>query len=90
MNRLEIVHLRSSREPIEALCNRIRESIGTGEEPAEVVTLHRRVGLGTDIAVHIHHLGVPGREGPSALACHLTSALRAYGLVEYTVWEEMG
>ena len=89
MNNLEIIHLRSSGEPIETLAARIRESIGGGGESAEVVTLFRRRGLDTDVAVHIRHAEPRGVRGPSELALQLASALRAYGIVEHTVWEEL-
>ena len=88
MSRLEIIHLRSSGEPLAPLGERIRESIGVESRDTEV-TLYRRHGLETDLAVHIRHLGVPGREGPSGLALRLASALRAYGLVEHTLWKEL-
>ncbi|MEJ2582699.1 MAG: hypothetical protein P8127_13850, partial [Acidobacteriota bacterium] len=55
----------------------------------EVVTLYRRHGLETDIAIHIRCKGGAASKGPSALAFQLTSSLKAFGLVEHTVWEEM-
>ena len=89
MSRLEIVHLRSSREPLEPLCEQINESVKSGGNHAEAVTLYRRNGLETDLAVHIRHSGVPGAEGPSGLGLRLASALRAFGLVEHTLWTEV-
>ncbi len=89
MNTLEIIHLRSSGEPIESLSDRIRESIWAEGEQAEVVTLYRRNGLETDLAVHIHHLEAPGREGSSRLGLQLVSSLAVFGLVEHSVWEEL-
>jgi hypothetical protein len=89
MNNLEIVHLRSSGEPIESLGERIRESIRSEGEAAEIVTLYRRHGLETDFAIHIRHHDASGPNGPSALAYQLANSLRAFGLVEHTVWEEM-
>lgn len=89
MSRLEIVHLRSSVEPIESLSDRIKESIWAEGKDTEVVTVYRRNGLATDVAVHIRHLDATGRNGSSALAFHLAYALRVFGLVEHTVWEEM-
>jgi hypothetical protein len=89
MNTLEIVHLRSSAEPIESLIERIRTSMSAEGGDAEVVTLYRRYGLETDVAVHIRHRGGAGINGPSALAFNLAYALRVYGLVEHTVWEEL-
>ena len=87
MSRLEIIHLRSSGEPLESLGRKIRESLGTVEESIEV-TLYRRAGLETDVAVHIRHREPPGREGPSGLGLQLASSLRAFGLVDHTLWQE--
>ena len=89
MIRLEIIHLRSSGEPVEALTRLISESIREGTEEASTLTLYRRHGLETDIAVHVRRHGTAGGEGPSDLALRLASELRAYGLVEHTVWEEL-
>ena len=77
MNTLEIVHLRSSGEPIESLGERIRESIRSEGEAAEIVTLYRRHGLETDFAIHIRHHDASGTNGPSALACVTASGSRS-------------
>lgn len=87
MKRLEIIHLRSSGEPLDSLGRRIRESIA--EETAETVTLYRRQGLDTDLAVHIRHRTATEGQLPSDLGLRLASSLRTYGLVEHTVWEEL-
>ncbi len=87
MSWLEIIHLRSSGEPLEPLSRRIQESIRTGG--SDRVTLYRRAGLETDVAVHIHYPEPPEKEGPSGLGLRLASALRAFGLVEHTLWEEL-
>ena len=89
MSRLEIVHLRSSGETIEALSEQLRESIWAEGHGAEVVTLYRRQGLETDVAIHIRCAEGAAHNGPSALAFHLAHELRAFGLVEHTVWEEI-
>ena len=86
MSRLEIIHLRSSGEPLESLSDQIRESIWEEGGQTEVVTLYRRNGLGTDLAVHIHRLDAPGREGPSRLGLQLVSSLAVFGLVQHTLW----
>ncbi len=88
MSRLEIVHLRSSGEPLESLSQRIRQSLANGGEHAEV-TLYRCAGLDTDLAVHIRHLEAPESGGPSRLGLQLAAALRASGLVEHALWEEL-
>ena len=88
MSQLEIIHLRSSGEPLESLGRRIRESLAAEGETTEV-TLYHREGLGTDFAVHIRDLEAPGNAGPSRLGLQLASALRTLGLVEHTLWEEL-
>ena len=87
MKRLEIIHLRSSAEPLDSLGRRVRESIA--DESAETVMLYRRQGLETDLAVHIRDAAEADRHGPGDLGLRLASALRAYGLVEHTIWEEL-
>jgi hypothetical protein len=88
MNTLEIIHLRSSNEPIEALAERIKESVWN-EGGGDAVTVLRRDGLSTDIAVHILHRESAAVGSPSTLAFNLASALRTFGIVEHTVWQEM-
>ena len=89
MTKLEIIHLRSSGEPLDSLGHLIRESLGTQDENTRI-TLYRQDGLETDVAVHIQHPGVTEKEGPSRLALRLASALRAFGLIDHTLWEELG
>ena len=68
---------------IESLADRIRESIWAEGNGSRLATLYRRHGLDTDVAVHIRG------NGPSTLAAHLAIALREFGLVEHTVWDEI-
>ena len=88
MNRLEIIHLRSSGEPVKALTDRINRSLRDDDQEAATLKLYCRRGLDTDLAVHILFADVAAKTGPSALALRLASELRAFGLVEHTVWEE--
>lgn len=89
MKRLEVIHLRSSGEPLDSLGRRIRESIRAEATNTDVVALYRRDGLETDLAVHIHLSRAPGADEPSALGLRLASALKAFGLVEHTLWKEL-
>ena len=89
MRTLEIVHLRSSGESMESLAERIRESLWEDGSIGDAVTIFRRNGLETDIAIHICHRRSNGGNGASTLAFNLANALRTFGIVEHTVWEEM-
>jgi hypothetical protein len=88
MSRLEIIHLRSSGEPFQTLVDRISESIRAEGDRTEVVTIYRRDGLETDVAIHINHLQA-STKGPSTLGLHLASELRKLGLVEHSLWKEL-
>jgi len=88
MNQLEIIHLRSSSEPIETLADRIRESLWDEGRTDGVFTIYRRNGLATDLAVHIRCDG-DNPPVPSRLGLQLVASLSVYGLVEHSVWQEM-
>jgi len=88
MSILEIIHLRSSSEPIECLAELIRESMWDDGSHNGVSTIYRRAGLATDLAIHIRH-PEGGVKVPSRFGLQLVSSLAEYGLVEHSVWEEM-
>ena len=89
MGQIEIIHLRTSGESAASLGQRIRKSIGTEVGGAESLVIYRREGLESDIAIHIRRDELSAPNGPSALGLQLASALRSFGLVEHTVWEEL-
>jgi hypothetical protein len=89
MRTLEIIHLRSSGESLESLAEHIRESLWEDGSIDDTVTVYRRNGLETDIAIHIQHRRSNPGNGASTLAFNLANALRTFGIVEHTVWEEM-
>lgn len=89
MNTLEIIRLRSSGEPFESLGTRVRESISSNRTNGDVVTLYLQDSLSSDVAVHIQHMDATKSTGPSELGLRLASELRAFGMVEHTVWEEI-
>jgi len=89
MGQIEIIHLRTSGESPAVLCQRIRESVRTEAGGTEPLVIYRREGLESDIAIHIRRDEPSTKKGPSALGLRLASALRSFGLVEHTVWEEL-
>ncbi len=89
MSSLEIIHLRSSTESVENLAELIRESMWDDGRQKGVFTMYRRIGLATDLAIHIRHQG-GAAEVPSRFGLQLVSSLAEFGLVEHSVWEEMG
>ena len=89
MTILEIIQLRAAREPLALLIDEIRESARTAGERVEFITMYRRVGLQTDLAVHIRRTEAAEGSRESATGLRLASALRVHGLVEHTAWKEL-
>ena len=87
MKTLEIIHLRSSGDPIDSLVRRIRSSIQQPEQGGLTVRLFRRPELESDLAIHVQS-DAGHRAAAHDIALQLASELRAYGLVEHTRWEE--
>ena len=88
MKRLEVIHLRTPGGVGAELARQVAESLAVPGGCCDVVRFYRRVGLDSDVAIHIHIVEDDSGPGPSTLGLHLASALRAYGLVEHSVWEE--
>jgi hypothetical protein len=89
MRFLEIVHLRSAGDSVERVSDAVKESTRSALLSRQELTVFRRNGLETDIAVHIDSGDVSGPATPSDLGLRLASELRSYGLVEHTVWREL-
>lgn len=89
MEKLEIIHVRSSILNAKDLARQIRDSLGHEPGYAKVVTLYRRDGFDTDLAIHIVHLNRTGNPVPSDLGVRLVAVLQTHGLVEHTVWEQL-
>lgn len=88
MKTLEIIHLRLAATPPENLSEQIRQSIAASKGSDTKITVYRRGGLETDIAIHIHHHETPG-SGPKSPGLYLASELKSYGLVQHTFWEQL-
>ena len=89
MSRLEIIHLRMSGGSSVVLERQITQSIKGEADDAGIVTIYRQDGLESDMAIHIRHPEAKGEHRPGPLGVRLAAALRDYGLVEHTVWEEL-
>jgi hypothetical protein len=87
MRVLEIVHLRSAGGMVERVSDAVKESVRSESTSRPKISVFRRDGLETDIAIHIES-DVSGPANASDLGLRLASELRVYGLVEHIVWRE--
>ncbi|MCK5250982.1 MAG: hypothetical protein KAJ98_13510 [Spirochaetaceae bacterium] len=87
--RLEIIHVRLSAGISEDLLEDIRSSVTEREEGSEL-RIYSRAGLPGDIGIHIlfHESAVD--ESMSSLGMRLASELREFGMVEHSLWTEVG
>ena len=88
MKIVEIIHVRLAAENLQSLGESIRRSVNTRSN-GEVFTVYQRCNLESDLAIHIHRKDDDEKEGASRLGLHLAAALKAYGMVEHTIWKEM-
>lgn len=89
MRVVEVIQLRSVSHRLETLSDQIIDALRAGDREPEFVAIYRRNGLQTDLAIHIHGCATAGTAGPSDVGVRLASALKAYGLVEHSVWEKL-
>jgi hypothetical protein len=88
MRRLEIVHLRLSGPQPETLVRDIQESVAEQSGLIEL-RIYRSLGVGTDLSIHLHIDARSDDARVTELGLRLTDALKAYGMVERTLWSEV-
>jgi hypothetical protein len=86
---IEIVHLRMGGHSPQKLIDVIRKSVGSHPE-LEDVRIYRHSKLETDLVVHLHRAIAEQSDRPCECGERLASMLRAYGMVEHSVWIETG
>ena len=89
MKTLEIIHLRMAGESPQALVDVIRKSVGSQPDSVDV-RVYRHTKLETDLLVHLHRAMAQQSDCPCECGERLASMLRAYGMVEHSVWVEAG
>lgn len=87
MKRLEIIHLRSAGQRSEALIQEIRDSV-IRHDPDMVIRIYQHAAVETDLAIHIRMAEPSANQVDAELGARLSTALREYGMVDYTVWLE--
>jgi hypothetical protein len=86
-DRLETIHVRLSAGSPVGLLSDLRELAGR-HTPGTDLRVYRRLGMSADYGIHIVFAGSDPNTAPSRLGLRLASALREYGLVEHSMWEE--
>ena len=87
MKLLEIIHLRLAGPRSEALIQEIRDSV-IRHDPKMVIRIYQHAAVETDLAIHIQMAEPTANQVDAELGVRLSTALREYGMVNYTVWIE--
>jgi hypothetical protein len=89
MNALEILHLRMAGVCPETLVDEIRRSVDSQPDVLDV-RVYRHAKLETDLVVHLHRVITQSADRACECGDRLASMLRAYGMVEHSLWVEAG
>lgn len=91
MKCLEIIELRASGNRRDLLASQLQSIISLLEKKSsrQKIKIYTRVLVESDYSIMLYHDTVKtGTEG-SRLGLHLASALKAFGLVSHSIWNEL-
>jgi len=92
MKWLEIIELRSVGSDRELLESQLQKLINEVEKEAkkQAINVYSRVMIDTDFRIHLFHDSKIVDNRKSTLGLRLASALKSFGLVNHSIWIEMG
>ncbi len=90
MKWIEIIEIRSTGNIWKQLETHLQEFINQAEKKTEnqTVKLYTRMMVDTDISIHLFHDSNNVNNRGSSLGIKLASDLKAYGMVNHTIWRE--
>ena len=89
MKTLEVVHLRLAWKDPNGLVEEIQKMAGRNSEGMEI-RVYRHAWVEGDLRVHLYRGEGAGGKEPSALGERVASMLRKHGMVDHSVWSEVG
>jgi hypothetical protein len=90
MKWIEIINLRSAGIPTESIKRKILRSTTEVDQTENLVSVrvYRHATVDSDLSVHLLFESSRPEQRPSAPGQRLASALKAFGLVSYSLWIE--
>ena len=88
MKVLEVIHLRQMGHSNQSILDVLRATVKAECDGSEVTVLSR-IGLASDLSIHIAREVHHPENLQSVTGQRLVAALNEYGLVEHTLWKEM-
>jgi len=92
MRWIEVVQLRAAESNQALLDSRLKELVkGSNRENKQpCIMVYRRAVIPMDYSIHILHDEGEVENMGSPLGLHLVAVLREFGLVNHSIWNEMG
>ena len=92
MNWLETIELRSIEENRKSLESQMVKLINEVNREArkQAIKVYSSMTINTDFCIHLFHESKKAEVNGSRLGLRLASALKAFGLVNYSIWIEIG
>ena len=91
MKWLETIELRSAEGNRKLLESQLQKLINEMDKETKKLTIkyYSRVMIDTDFSIHLFHDSKKEENSGSRLGLRLASALKAFGLVNHSIWIEM-
>ena len=91
MKWIEIIEIRSADSNKELLKSQLQKLITEMDKKTkgQEIKSYSRVLIDTDFSIHLFHDSKKVENSGSPLGLRLTSALKAFGLVNHSIWIEM-
>ena len=91
MKFLEIIELRASGNRRDLLASQLQGIISILEKKSsrQEIKIYTRVLVDSDYSIMLYHDTMKSGTEGSRLGLHLASALKAYGLVNHSIWNEL-
>jgi len=91
MKWIEVIQLRSvdsNRELLESQLKKLMNEVDKGRK-RQTIKSYSRVLIDTDYSIHLFHDSKKVENRGSPLGLRIASALKAFGLVNHSIWIEM-
>ena len=87
----ELITVRSTGKSKKALMLALQELMNdiVGKYGPERIQMYHRQTIDTDFCIILSHAGEPGPDHGSPLGLRVTAALKAFGMVNHSVWSEI-
>jgi len=87
----EVIELRSVDSNREQLESKLRNLIAQADKETEkqAIKAYSRAAINTDFRIHLFHDSEKVENGGSRLGLRIASALKAFGLINHSLWIEM-